>query len=453
MLGELVAICTCTVSATVILIALVASAFSIYMGMRELSRRADAALQEVPRLAAHAAELDIGNETNPLNFLRLDPDLEHALVLAPDGKPLLVYNRAGDSGYGAALTAAATLPDGIPHVEHWSLQKVVIVAAVSTPASLAGATILLDYSTASARTRGLCQFLLYLCSGLAGLILIATLLRVAFARRMKPLHDLVRAMGALVDARYDVAVPALSRRDEIGAMAAAVQTFKTRLLDRDRLQTQADTMHASAADRHARITREVDHFQSTIRHALDEVAGCSDQMTVAADSLTSIATQSSGRANEAVAAIRQTTSSVTSVATAAEGLSASIQEVERQADQTRAIVVEATHLATRDRQPDPGAQRQDGGDRRDHRSDPEHCRADEPALAQRHDRGGAGRREWDAASRSSRRRSRPSPSRPRAPRNTSPSTSARSRRRWRAPSRQSRRSIRRSRKPSGSARS
>ena len=343
MLGELVAICTATMGVTVLLVALVAATFSLYMGMRELSRRADSALREVPILAGR----DIGKADNPFGFLRLDPDLERAVLVAPDGRTLVDYRRNGDGNSLVQATEAATaaLPGGVRYIEHWSSRRVVVEAKVAAPAALAGATLLFEYITGAAITRALCQFVLFICAGVAGLVLIATILRVAFARRMKPLHDLVRAMNALVDARYDVAVPALSRRDEIGAMAAAVQTFRTRLLDRVRLQSQADTMHASAADRHARITREVGHFQSTIRQALDEVAGCSDQMTVAADSLTSIATQSSGRANEAVAAIRQTTSSVTGVANAAEDLSASILEVERQAEQTRAIVVEATHLA------------------------------------------------------------------------------------------------------------
>ena len=345
MLGELVATCTVTVGMTILVVSIVAGCISLFMGMRELSRRAEATAQVIPLFATEAAEHGAHDTDKRASFLRLDPNLQHMMILASDGRTIFSYDR--DAALDAAAAADDTqLPDGATRVERWSIGQLSAVTAATNAGPLAGMKMLLVYGTEAARERAILQFLLFLCSGIGGLALIATILRIAFARRMRPLHDLVRAMGALVDARYDITVPALGRRDEIGAMAAAVQTFKTRLLDRDRLQSEADTMHASATDRHTRITREVGHFQSTIRQTLDEVAGCSDQMTVAADSLTSIATQSSGRAREVVAAIRQTTSSVSSVAIAVEDLSASIQEVERQADQTRDIVVEATHLAT-----------------------------------------------------------------------------------------------------------
>ncbi len=345
MLDALAATCMCTVGATLVAISIAAGFLSLFMGMHELSRRSETTARIVPLFATEAAEHGVEDTDTRSSFLRLDPDLLQMAILAPSGRTLFSFDR-DDATPGAAGTIDTTLPDGATHAEHWSLDEVATVTAVTAPGPLAGAKVLLVYDTASARLRAVRQFLLFLCAGIAGLVLISTILRIAFARRMRPLHDLVRAMSALVEARYDVEVPALGRRDEVGAMATAVQTFKNRLLDRDRLQTEADTMHAFAADRHTRITREVGHFQSAIRLTLDEVADCSDQMSVAADSLTSIATQSSGRASEVAAAIRQTTSSVSGVAAAVEDLSASIQEVERQADQTRDIVVEATHLAT-----------------------------------------------------------------------------------------------------------
>ena len=343
MLGELVTICAITVGVTLLVVSIVAGGFSLYMGMRALSRRSEAAARVVPIFLMEAAERGPGDTDKRSSILRLDPDLQRMVILSPNGHDVLGYDRDAASD---AADADTSLEDGATRSEHWSFSYMSAVSALTSPSLPTGAKLVLVYSTKAAHERAVNQLLLFLCASIGGLVLIGTILRIAFARRMRPLHDLVRAMGALVDARYDVAVPALGRHDEVGAMATAVQTFKTRLLDRDRLQSEANSMHASAADRHTRITREVGHFQSAVRRTLDEVAGYSDQMTVAADSLTSIATQSSGRANEVAAAIRQTTSSVSGVATAVEDLSASIQEVERQADQTRDIVVEATHLAT-----------------------------------------------------------------------------------------------------------
>ena len=189
MLGELVATCTGTVGATILVVAIIAAGFSLFMGMRELSRRSEAAAIQIPLLAAHAAARDIGDADNPLSFLRLDPDLEHATILAPDGLPLLSYDRSEALDAGA-IAAAARLPDGALRGEQWSTGHLSAVTAVTSPASLAGAKVLLVYSTSAASDRAICQFLLFLCSGIGGLVLIATILRVAFARRMRPLRTI-----------------------------------------------------------------------------------------------------------------------------------------------------------------------------------------------------------------------------------------------------------------------
>ena len=344
MLVEFLAICTSTVGAMIVLVALVASAFSAFMGARELSRRADSALNELPRLVLDATTRGGVASTSSMDFLRLDPDIEDTVVRDRDGKVRFAYRRDGASP--SPLDWSTARSSDTKQVENWTVSQVSVTRELANSGPLGGATLTIAYSTHAARDRAAFQLILFLCAGLAGLVAISIILRTAFARRMRPMRDLTATMAALVDARYDVAIPAVGRRDEIGAMAAAVQTFKTRLVDRERLQHQADAMHVATSNRNARIEREVDQFRSVIRAALDEVAGYSDQMTVAADSLSSIATESSGRAGDAFAAIQQTTASVTSVAGASEDLSASIQEIERQVDQTRAFVLEATHVTS-----------------------------------------------------------------------------------------------------------
>ncbi|MER0239082.1 methyl-accepting chemotaxis protein [Fulvimarina sp. MAC8] len=60
-----------------------------------------------------------------------------------------------------------------------------------------------------------------------------------------PIRETTQVMSALAAGDRDVNIPHLGRRDEIGAMAAAVETFKAQAVERDRLASEADAARAS----------------------------------------------------------------------------------------------------------------------------------------------------------------------------------------------------------------
>ncbi|GAC1330661.1 MAG: hypothetical protein NVSMB26_08250 [Beijerinckiaceae bacterium] len=182
--------------------------------------------------------------------------------------------------------------------------------------------------------------------GLLVLVTVAALLHVLIARVTAPLAQLTEVMHSLGAGNLSVAVPGRERKDEIGALARTVQYFRESLGDRQNLQNDVERQRSSAEARRAGIETLITNFRLAVREALHQVHAHSDQMTLAADSLKTIATESSHRARAAAASTSEASSNVNTVARAAEELSASIAEIESQVRRTRGVVVDASRVTT-----------------------------------------------------------------------------------------------------------
>jgi methyl-accepting chemotaxis protein len=139
-------------------------------------------------------------------------------------------------------------------------------------------------------------------------------------------------------------VPGRERKDEIGALARTVQYFRDSLRDRQALQKDVDAQRTSAEARRAELETLITDFRLAVREALHQVNLHSEQMTLAADSLKTIATESSRRPQAAAASTSEASSNVNTVARAAEELSASIAEIESQVTRTRGVVLDASRV-------------------------------------------------------------------------------------------------------------
>ena len=320
-------------AANVLIVAFSASFYSLYLGFHELSRRADAATDALSPQIVEAANGK--TRLAPLlDDLKLDPDIESASLVDSGGRTV--------SSYGVATNGPRTESGaGEPQRQVlWFPHHVMVQAMLQT--STGPLCLTLTYTTAAARHRALRQLVNFLVSGFVGLIVIHFVLRALIARQLRGWRDLIASMNALLEEDYNRPVAGVARKGEIGGMARAVDTFRTKLIDREDLRQRADVAYHDAARLHHRIDTRVDQFRASIQASLGEVAGLSDQMAVAADSLRSIASQTSERTGDATAAIRQTSANVGVVAVASEELSASIREIERQVEQTRTIVNDAT---------------------------------------------------------------------------------------------------------------
>ncbi len=336
-MGPLLTPCASIAGVTLIGVALCAGVLSLWLGYAELARRGDSAAAAVEHLLRDVDAPAAGATPGVVpGNLDIDPDVLAAVVSDAAGRPLYVFRKE---------MGAHADEDTVRMLEHrpigWGSHRVVVEHDFAH-AGGQGMRVAIAYDTRTAWHRALIELALTSIGALAALAMAILALRLVLARQLKPMRQLALVTARLADEHYQATIPGLDRDDEIGTMARAVASFKARLVDRERLRQLAaiETRHFS--ERHARIDERVDSFRRSIGRSLHEVGGLSDQMQVAADSLASIAKQTTARAERAVSAIRQTSANVSTVANASEDLSASIREIERQVGQTRSIVSAAT---------------------------------------------------------------------------------------------------------------
>jgi methyl-accepting chemotaxis protein len=147
-----------------------------------------------------------------------------------------------------------------------------------------------------------------------------------------PLRALTAGMNKLADGDFEVVLPGLGRRDEIGEVAAAVESFKVKAIEKAH-QDAAREEHARTemlAAQNRKVESAIEAFRSSIEEMLATVTASADTMRDNAQSINTVAAEASGQASAATAASQQASGSVQTVAAASEELSVSIHEISRQ---------------------------------------------------------------------------------------------------------------------------
>jgi methyl-accepting chemotaxis protein len=178
-----------------------------------------------------------------------------------------------------------------------------------------------------------------------GLVLVS--FWVAFFRILRPLSALTATMGELGKGNFDVVLPGLGRKDEIGGMAHAVETFKSKA--RERAQEEAEAKIAqdeSAAElRTADMHKLADAFESTVGEIVDMVSSASTQLEASAGTLSSTAERAQELTTMVAAASEEASTNVQSVASATEEMASSVNEISRQVQESARMANEAVGQA------------------------------------------------------------------------------------------------------------
>ncbi|ACA15088.1 methyl-accepting chemotaxis sensory transducer [Methylobacterium sp. 4-46] len=163
----------------------------------------------------------------------------------------------------------------------------------------------------------------------------------------RPLAAMTGAMQRLASGDYAVVVPALARRDEIGAMARAVQVFREALVAKQEADARA-AREADATMRRAdlldRVTR---HFEQNVSLLTQGLAGAATEMEATARAMSATADQTAQQSAAAMGAAARTAGNVQTVAAASEEMSASIREIGQQVGQSARIAHRAAEEANR----------------------------------------------------------------------------------------------------------
>ncbi|WGS30443.1 methyl-accepting chemotaxis protein [Bradyrhizobium sp. ISRA464] len=178
--------------------------------------------------------------------------------------------------------------------------------------------------------------------GLTAFVL--TLFAVLFGRRLAGLISrMTAAMRQLADGRFDVVLPGLERSDEIGEMARAVESFKTKAQEKARLELDARLEeNRRAADRHKReLARLAEAFEASAGGVIDTVSAASEELAASARDLSDTAHHTQDMSANVAAASEEASDNVRRVAAAAEQMIASASEIGRQVEESASIASEA----------------------------------------------------------------------------------------------------------------
>ena len=156
-----------------------------------------------------------------------------------------------------------------------------------------------------------------------------------------PVVSMTRTMSKLAEGDHTVAVPALDNRDEIGAMAKAVEVFKRNAIEQERLQAEQEHEQQARGARAERVDNLVKGFDKDVATALQAVDSAATEMQTTSQSMAATAEETSRQAANVAAASQQAAGNVQTVASAAEELASSITEIGRQMEQTHQIANKA----------------------------------------------------------------------------------------------------------------
>ncbi|MGI6246353.1 MAG: methyl-accepting chemotaxis protein [Pseudochelatococcus sp.] len=157
----------------------------------------------------------------------------------------------------------------------------------------------------------------------------------------RPIVRLTRTMRRLAEGDTSVAIDNAERKDEIGDMVRAVETFRDNAVARRALEeTQAREDEAREA-RQARIESLIGAFRETILALLERSEATSRGLDSTAGALSEAARESHENAQATSAAGMRASDNMQTVASASEELAASIAEISGQINRTSDVVAQA----------------------------------------------------------------------------------------------------------------
>jgi methyl-accepting chemotaxis protein len=162
----------------------------------------------------------------------------------------------------------------------------------------------------------------------------------------RPIANLKAAMERLAAADLQVNVPEVSRRDEIGQMARAVEVFKTNGIEVEKLKArQAETEGRAANLRKQDMERLATAFENSIGEIIHNVSSAATRMESSANSLTVTAEKTAELSSVVASAADTASSNVKSVAGSAEEMASTVQEISSRVRESAGIAGQAATQA------------------------------------------------------------------------------------------------------------
>ncbi|MGD0849959.1 methyl-accepting chemotaxis protein [Bradyrhizobium sp.] len=155
----------------------------------------------------------------------------------------------------------------------------------------------------------------------------------------RPMIAMCKAMRELAGGNFDVVLPGLGRKDELGEMAGAVEEFKVQAVakaERDAAAHDAQSKASSAA-RRAELIRFADDFEAAVGAIVSNVSASAVELETAAGTLTRTAETTQSLSSQVSGSSEEASTNMQSVASATEELSASVDEIGRRVRESSQI--------------------------------------------------------------------------------------------------------------------
>ena len=233
------------------------------------------------------------------------------------------------------------LVDNVKELDELSIEMADSTVAIMKASNAMKADLLADQqrldSESSAAISETQRLVVMLAIG--GFLLGAVLALLRGSGMSRPMIAMCKAMRELAGGNFDVVLPGLGRKDELGEMAAAVEEFKVQAVakaERDAADLDAQN-RAAAEGRRAELIRFADQFEATVGSIVANVSASAVQLEASAGTLTRTAETTQNLSGQVAGASEQASSDMQSVASATEELSASVDEIGRQAQESNRI--------------------------------------------------------------------------------------------------------------------
>jgi methyl-accepting chemotaxis protein len=163
----------------------------------------------------------------------------------------------------------------------------------------------------------------------------------------RPLLALVASMKKLGEGDFSVMLPGLGRKDEIGAMAGAVEQFKLKAEEKARQEAEVkiEQDRIAAARRKADMQKLADEFETAVGEIVQTVSSASTELEASATTLTKTAETTQQLSTKVATASEEASTNVQSVASATEEMASSVGEIGRQVQESSRISGEAVAQA------------------------------------------------------------------------------------------------------------
>jgi methyl-accepting chemotaxis protein len=185
----------------------------------------------------------------------------------------------------------------------------------------------------------------------AGAAMVLGLLIAFFIARgiIGPLSGLTSGMKELAGGNFGVVLPGLDRKDEVGDMAQAVETFKVKAEEKARMEAEAKVQQdlVAAKQRKADMIKLADSFEGAVGEIIETVSSASTELEASAGTLTATAQRAQELTTMVAAASEEASTNVQSVASATEELTSSVNEISRQVQESARMANEAVDQARR----------------------------------------------------------------------------------------------------------